>query len=311
MKWKDYNETTFKKHCHNIYKLNWMLDNRCSIRELFENLDAIHARNEEYGEKNNYPSDNLKYFEENMGFGMGENYQNLEDFLDTTYKNKAYMKNILKEDEYEAYLHFEEERNHAAKMRIIMQKYGVEREYKKAKNELKNFTDLSAEASNGWTEEMIYCYEEFVDGQSLEIYGRIAEICKSHGIKTVYDIGCCYARQAYIFKEADIKYIGIEQCEYMKAKSPKDEKIHYITGRLPFETKLNIKDKEHTAAISNLCAGFLTEPNDKAWSDIARDFKYFCGIPGPSGKETMEKKFTIEKTKYYNILWMTSNEVTE
>ena len=152
-------------------------------------------------------------------------------------------------------------------------------ECNKAGKEYVTFS-YNEKASNNWRCADWDSFINFMQGGSVETYWRIAKKCKEHGITHVYDIGCNCGWQAKIFRFMGIKYTGVEAERASLDIAPMGEGIDYIARSYPFE--IHVDDKEHTAAVSNLCLGYLFPDNQKETYDrLAEDFKYFCGSLGP------------------------------
>ena len=134
-------------------------------------------------------------------------------------------------------------------------------------------------------EEKAYCFEEFWDG-GYDVYCDIADVCQSRGITTVYDIGSCYGFQSRIFEKRGIRYIGIESTDSAN-DSLSGEQVSYIQGEYPFP--INVEDKAHTAAISSLCVGYLT--NSGTYAQTAKDFNILIGIFGNDHEKERDRYF--------------------
>ena len=132
----------------------------------------------------------------------------------------------------------------------------------------------------------LYCeaFDSFVDG-GLQRYEQIAKMCKANGIVKVFDIGCNVALHAKVFKEYGISYTGVEMFKEFVSLSPQGDEISYIHGIYPFG--IEVDDKAHTAAVSELCVGYQAS-GEKVWEQLAKDFDYFAGLPGPgkNGEDT-------------------------
>lgn len=188
---------------------------------------------------------------------------------------------------------------------LFKEEYKKSQEARAELNKMPNI-DLHNRASNGWSEFQEYCFYEFIEN-SLPIYKTIAETCKENNITHVYDIGCCIAFQAKLFQVLRIKYTGIETSKWSIEESPQGKNIQYIHKAYPFP--IHIEDPEHTAAISNLCIGYLIDPAEKAYEQMAKNFRYFCGHPGPNGFQQFKKLYNVTKTvqdktdKYLTIIF--------
>ena len=170
--------------------------------------------------------------------------------------------------------------------------------------------------SNGWC--MIDCgtFDEFSEC-SVSTYYAMAKECVKRGITHVYDVGCCTAWQARIFNSVGISYTGIEVSSHDLSLSPfktsaKEKNVEYINKAYPFP--ISVKDKEHTAVISNLCVGYgLLEGNPerkedfthKMYEQIAKDFDYFIGSVGPDDFKYFNSRFGVlsHDTKGHCSCW--------
>ena len=168
---------------------------------------------------------------------------------------------------------------------------------------------LQDKASNGWTALKLYCFDEFMDG-TADIYKEIALQCKAHGMKHVYDIGCCDPFQGKIFTALGMKYTGIE----MEKDSVNDAILYdgmdiiHATYPIPIQ----VEDKEHTVAVSNLCLGYLIQDAERGYEQLAKDFRYFCGSLGPDKFEVFEQKFgVLEVSGAYPIIWADKEKILE
>lgn len=184
----------------------------------------------------------------------------------------------------------------------------VLKQYKKANSEIKVGDEYGTRYSNGWR--LVDCdsFENFMGGGSLETYIKIARKCKNHGITHVYDIGCNCGWQAKIFQNEGIKYTGIELEKASLDIAPKGNGIDYIAKRYPF--KINVEDKQHTAAISSLCLGYLLGDKQKeAYNRLAEDFRFFCGSLGPDEFSHFTSKFGVSESEKGFILWADTERV--
>lgn len=136
-----------------------------------------------------------------------------------------------------------------------------------------------------------YCFSEFCDGGCAR-YRKIAELCQKYGITTVYDIGCCIAFQAKVFQSYGIDYVGIEVDSKDIELAPKGKGIRYIRGKYPFPVVT--ADRDHTAAVSELCVGYLA-CGDAVQQQLADDFEYFCGAVGGADVKQFYQNFRIVK----------------
>ena len=101
-----------------------------------------------------------------------------------------------------------------------------------------------------------YCFEEEYEGESFTFYAYAAEWCKDHGIDLVCDIGCCCGYQGEFFKQAGVRYVGIDTPStrgYMYQNAWNQYRIE----RYPFR----IENHENYAAVSNLCIGYFGDTN--------------------------------------------------
>ena len=182
------------------------------------------------------------------------------------------------------------------------------KQYKKANSEIKVGDGYNTRYSNGWR--LVDCdsFENFMGGGSLEVYTKIARKCKNHGITHVYDIGCNCGWQAKIFQNEGIKYTGIEIEKASLDIAPQGNGINYIAKGYPF--KIDVEDKQHTAAISSLCLGYLFENKQKeAYDRLAEDFRYFCGSLGPDEFSYFTSKFGVSESEKGFILWADTERV--
>ena len=93
-------------------------------------------------------------------------------------------------------------------------------------------------------------------------------------------------------------------------KQKKGEGIDYIARPYPFE--IHVDDKEHTAAVSNLCLGYLFPDNQKETYDrLAEDFKYFCGSLGPDEMNYFASLYGMSEAEKGFIFWGDRNRVNE
>lgn len=138
-----------------------------------------------------------------------------------------------------------------------------------------------------------YCFSEFCDG-SCARYRKIAELCVEHGISTVYDIGCCIAFQAKVFQSYGIDYVGVEMDKKEIELAPVGKGIRYICGKYPFPIVTG--DRDHTAAVSELCIGYrYLASGDAVQQQLADDFEYFCGAVGSADVKQFYHDFRIVK----------------
>lgn len=174
---------------------------------------------------------------------------------------------------------------------------------------LENPSNYNVVSSNGWC--MMDCgtWDEFAEA-SAPLYANIAKECKKHGITHVYDIGCCTAWQGRIFKAVGIEYTGIEAEGRDAFFAPKEDGITFVHSAYPYP--IQVEDREHTAAISNLCVGFsLLEGNpDKRedftlelYKQLAADFDYFIGNVGPDEFKYFNSRFGILGKNEHCACW--------
>lgn len=229
---------------------------------------------------------------------MSDNHKSYKELIELSQKLYADDWKALKEARKE----FQDEERILVKQLLLANELKNQTEIDRCTTALQNVNDLQHKAKNGWSEDKIYCFECFVEA-SMESYYEIAKQCKEHGMTHVYDIGCCTAFQSKIFQQMGIQYTGVEILTYCVEDSPKGKGIDYINKPYPFA--IDVKDKEHTAAISNLCVGFLIQPTKKCYNQLSRDFRYFCGGLGPDEFPYFCKKFGItEVDKNRNgIVW--------
>lgn len=177
-------------------------------------------------------------------------------------------------------------------------------EYKescKAGEEIAPDSTYSTRFSNNWRFADLDSFLNFMEG-SAEIYLRIAKKCKQHGITHVYDIGCNCGWQAKIFQKMGITYTGIEVEVASLQIAPRGDGISYISKAYPFP--ISITDKDHTAAISNLCLGYLLGDKQKeAYEQLAKDFRYFCGSLGPDNMNDFGNLFGMSEPEKYFLFW--------
>ena len=182
-------------------------------------------------------------------------------------------------------------------------------ESQKAGKEFVTFS-YNEKASNNWRCADWDSFMNFMQGGSVETYWRIAKKCKEHGITHVYDIGCNCGWQAKIFRFMGIKYTGVEAEKASLDIAPTGERIDYIARPYPFE--IHVDDKEHTAAVSNLCLGYLFPDNQKETYDrLAEDFKYFCGSLGPDEMNYFASLYGMSEAEKGFIFWGDRNRVNE
>ena len=222
----------------------------------------------------------------------------------------AMSKNLYADDwkaMKEARKEFAEEEKAIANQLVLAQQSNDAVAIQRYTDALSEVNGLFHKAKNGWSEDKIYCFESFIEA-SMESYTEIARQCKEHGITHVYDIGCCTAFQSKIFQSMGIQYTGVEVLTYCVNDSPKGNGIDYINKEYPFS--IEVKDKEHTVAISNLCVGFLIQPPEKCYDQLAKDFRYFCGGLGPDKFSYFCKKFGVQQIdERADIIWAGTNKV--
>ena len=228
-----------------------------------------------------------------------------------SYKELIAMSQELFADDWkamkEARKEFQDDMSLLGKQLYIAQNTNNQEEVERCTETIKELDNLQHKAKNGWSEDKIYCFESFIEA-SMESYLEIAKQCKENGITHVYDIGCCTAFQSKIFQHMGIQYTGVELLTYCVNDSPKGKGIDYINKEYPFEIK--VKDKEHTAAISNLCVGFLIQPAEKCYSQLSKDFRYFCGGLGPDKFTDFCHKFGITHIgEDRDIIWADTQKV--
>ena len=168
---------------------------------------------------------------------------------------------------------------------------------------------LQEKASNGWSNFKVYCFSEFMEG-SFQIYSEIAQLCKEHDIKHVYDIGSCIAFQGKIFTSLGMKYTGVE----METNSIKEttyyDGMEMFMGTYPFSLK--VEDTDHTIAVSNLCLGYLLKDGNQGYKQLAKDFRYFCGSIGPDCFDAFQKHFgVLSASQDGTVLWADTQRVYE
>ena len=197
--------------------------------------------------------------------------------------------------------------------RTVAALYAQDRvEYYEANEELTRAKkyELTDTASNGWSNEKIYCFESFMTEGSLDTYLAIVKECKEHGMEHAYDIGCCTAFQAKLFRKAGIEYTGIDVTFSSINDAPKGRGMEYL--RRPYPFPIYIRDKDHSVAVSNLCLGYLIRPTGEAYTQLAKDFRFFCGAPGPDGRDVFKQKFGIMKSDKDNfVCWADREKVRE
>ena len=154
---------------------------------------------------------------------------------------------------------------------------------------------LAKKASNGWSGEKCYSFQSFMHEGSSALYYQIAKQCKKHGMQHVYDIGCNVGFQSRIFRTMGMKYTGVEMSKRSYEDACRENGAEYIHATYP--VKIDVLDRRHTAAISNLCIGFELDGKDERmkYDQIAKDFDYFCGSPGEIGFSYFKDKFGIEE----------------
>lgn len=135
---------------------------------------------------------------------------------------------------------------------------------------------------NDIAERYFYCFDEFMEC-STGTYIKIAEICKTYNINCVYDIGCCYPFQHKIFDYYGIKYVGVEISSYISLPD-----VPILYGEYPFS--INVPDRKHTAAISNLCISYQAHGQD-VYRQLNNDFDYFFGYICEKEQELFRKTF--------------------
>ena len=175
-----------------------------------------------------------------------------------------------------------------------------------------NRYELADRAKNGWTNSKIYDFESFMEG-SCDIYLDIARKCRKEGMKRVYDIGSNAAFQAKLFSLNGMRYTGIEETFAGIDEAPKGKDYDYIRRTYSFPVFVPEREKDTTVAVSNLCVGFLTNPADGTYEQMAKDFRFFCGHPGPDGFGTLQKKFGItgKKNKHGFVCWCDRERVNQ
>ena len=183
------------------------------------------------------------------------------------------------------------------------------KEYDKAGKEFVTFA-YNEKASNNWRCADWDSFMNFMQGGSVETYWRIAKKCKEHGITHVYDIGCNCGWQSKIFRFMGIKYTGIEAEKASLDIAPNGEGIEYIAKPYPFS--INVTDKEHTVAISNLCLGYSFVENQKETYDrLAKDFKYFCGSLGPDEMNYFSTLYGMSEAEKGFVFWGDRSRINE
>ena len=168
---------------------------------------------------------------------------------------------------------------------------------------------LEEKASNGWNGLKIYCFEEFMEG-SVYIYQEIANLCKEHNIKQVYDIGSCVPFQGKIFSSMGIDYTAIEMETNTINCATLYDGMEIVKGTYPFP--IDIKDKDHTVAVSSLCMGYLLKDATLGYEQLAKDFRYFCGSLGPDCFDAFQKHFgVLSASQDGDIIWADTHRVHE
>ena len=168
---------------------------------------------------------------------------------------------------------------------------------------------LEEKSSNGWNGLKIYCFEEFMEG-SVYIYQEIANLCKEHNIKQVYDIGSCVPFQGKIFSSMGIDYTAIEMETNTINCATLYDGMEIVKGTYPFP--IDIKDKDHTVAVSSLCMGYLLKDATLGYEQLAKDFRYFCGSLGPDCFDAFQKHFgVLSASQDGDIIWADTHRVHE
>ena len=168
---------------------------------------------------------------------------------------------------------------------------------------------LEEKASNGWNGLKIYCFEEFMEG-SVYIYQEIANLCKEHNIKQVYDIGSCVPFQGKIFSSMGIDYTAIEMETNTINCATLYDGMEIVKGTYPFP--IDVKDKDHTVAVSSLCMGYLLKDATLGYEQLAKDFRYFCGSLGPDCFDAFQKHFgVLSASQDGDIIWADTHRVHE
>ena len=189
-------------------------------------------------------------------------------------------------------------------------------QWKEASHELNNKQiitgqelSLEEKASNGWNGLKIYCFEEFMEG-SVYVYQEIANLCKEHNIKQVYDIGSCVPFQGKIFSSMGIDYTAIEMETNTINCATLYDGMEIVKGTYPFP--INVKDKDHTVAVSSLCMGYLLKDATLGYEQLAKDFRYFCGSLGPDCFDAFQKRFgVLSASQDGDIIWADTHRVHE
>lgn len=189
-------------------------------------------------------------------------------------------------------------------------------QWKEASEELNNrqvvsnqALSLQEKASNGWNGLKIYCFEEFMEG-SVYIYQEIAKLCKEHNMKHVYDIGSCVPFQGKIFSSMGIDYTAIEmETNTINCATLYDD-MEIVKGTYPFP--IDVKDKDHTVAVSSLCMGYLLKDATLGYEQLAKDFRYFCGSLGPDCFDVFQKCFgVLSASQDGDVIWADTHRVHE
>lgn len=88
--------------------------------------------------------------------------------------------------------------------------------------------------------------DHFFECETGKKYNKIISVCKEHGGRRIFDIGCAYGEQSECFINSNVEYVGVE--EY-KLDFWNEDKFKYIIGHYPFK----IKTQEDDVAVSVLC----------------------------------------------------------